>query len=468
MESACSPPKPSGVATTATTEVGDNQRPSGTASLRGSASELNQTAEETEPKVLNETLLEQVLGEDNVRSAYRAVLANRGAPGIDHLTTTDLGPHLKKYWPGLKTKILENRYKPSPVRPVEIPKPGGGSRCLGIPTVLDRLIQQSLHQQLDQILDPTFSDNSYGFRRGKSAHDAVRAAKHHVVEEDRVWVIDIDIKGYFDAIDHDILMRELAKQIKDKSVLQLIGKYLRSGVLKENGKVERSAKGTPQGGPLSPLLGNFYLDQLDKELESRGHAFCRYADDITIYAKSQRSAERIYASITRWIERYLKLEVNREKSGVRVPSEGSFLGFRITEKGEIALSAKSIARFKQRVREHWRHPHRAEGRVILEQWQRYLRGWVNYFKLSENPWEWRGLEPWIRRHMRKWFWLRWHNWRGRKRAFERLGIEGPRKKIAHSSRGSWRVARALNRILSNRWLREKGFWVPTDLIERLV
>ncbi|MEM1297042.1 MAG: group II intron reverse transcriptase/maturase [Verrucomicrobiota bacterium] len=464
MNPAGSSPKQSGAATAAATGSGAEEKGSGPVGLRSSASELEQSAKGGEPKALNEQLMEQVLGEENLRAAYLAVKANKGAPGIDDLTTEELGEHLKKNWPGLKQKILENRYKPSPVRPVEIPKPNGGKRSLGIPSVLDRFIQQALHQELDRLLDPNFSDHSYGFRRGRSAHDAVQAARRYVAEEGRQWVVDIDIKSYFDEIDHDILMRELAKQVKDKRVLKLIGKYLRCGVLRE-GKVERKAKGTPQGGPLSPLLGNFYLDQLDQELESRGVAFCRYADDITIYAKSQRSAERIYASITRWIERTLKLEVNREKSGVRPPSSGSFLGFRITEEGQIAMSEKSIDRFKAKVREHWSNRRAESGPVILKEWQAYLRGWTNYFKLSERSWDWEDLEGWLRRHIRKWFWLRWHNWKGRRNALERLGLRGRRLRMAHSSRGAWRVARALNWVLGNQWLREKGFWVPSDLVE---
>lgn len=464
MEPARRTPKRTGAATAAATEFGGETEGSGSAGRIGAVCELDQPAKEGEKKVLNEHLMERVMREENLRAAYQTVKANKGAPGIDHMTTEELGEHLKKYWPRVKDKILSNQYKPAPVRAVEIPKPNGGTRELGIPTVLDRFIQQALHQELDRLLDPKFSEHSYGFRRGRSAHDAVRAARSYVVEEERVWVVDIDIKGYFDEIDHDILMRELAREVEDKRVLKLIGKYLRSGTLR-SGKVERKAKGAPQGGPLSPLLGNFYLDQLDKELESRGVAFCRYADDITIYAKSQRSAERIYASITRWIERNLKLEVNREKSGVRPPSGGSFLGFRITEEGEIALSQKSIARFKERVRDHWDNRRSQDGRSILKEWQSYVRGWIGYFRLSERSWDWEDLEGWLRRHIRKWFWLRWHNWRGRRRALERLGLRGRRLKLAHSSRGAWRIAKALNWVLTNRWMREKGFWVPSDLVK---
>jgi group II intron reverse transcriptase/maturase len=285
-----------------------------------------------------------------------------------------------------------------------------------------------------------------------------------VEEEDRRWVIDIDIKSFFDHIDHDILMRIIAERVKDKRVLKLLGKILRAGVLEE-GKVKRSAKGTPQGGPISPLLANIYLDLLDKELESRGVVFCRFADDLTIYARSERSAHRIFESIVKWIEKNLKLEVNREKSGIRPPDQGSFLGFRITEKGEIALSEKSIIKFKREVRKIWNNPNKRSGPETLLKWQQYVRGWVGYFRLSERTWDWEDLEGWIRRHIRKWFWLRWHNWKGRRNALKRLGIKGKRLRLAHSSRGAWPCAMMLNTILKNQWLREKGFWVPSDLVE---
>jgi len=464
MKSASSQPKQEGAATAAATDPGAKQKDSGSVSLLSSAGELSALAEEEEQKVLNEELMERVLSEENLQAAYLSVKGNKGAPGIDHITTEQLGDHLRKHWPGLKTKILEGRYKPSPVRPVSIPKPGGGSRKLGIPTVQDRFIQQALHQALDPIFDPTFSDHSFGFRRQRSAHDAVRRARAYVVDEKRNWVIDIDIKAYFDEIDHDILMRMIAGKIRDKRVLKLIGKYLRSGVLEE-GKVKRSAKGAPQGGPLSPLLGNIYLDSLDKELEKRDVAFCRYADDITIYAKSERSAHRIYESIVKWIEKNLKLRVNRDKSGVRPPWEGSFLGFRITEEGEIALSEKSIAKFKARVRQSWNNRNGLSGPETLLAWQRYIRGWAGYFRLSERSWDWEDLEGWIRRHIRKWFWIRWHNWKGRHKAFQRLGVREPGLRVAHSSKGAWPMAMVLNRVLKNQWLREKGFWVPSDLVE---
>ena len=257
----------------------------------------------------------------------------------------------------------------------------------------------------------------------------------------------------------------MAGKVRDKRVLKLIGKYLRCGVLEEGGSVSKSAKGTPQGGPLSPLLGNIYLDALDKELEKRGVAFCRYADDVTIYAGSERSAERIYASIVAWIEKNLKLEVNRSKSGTRPPEQGSFLGFRILEDGKIAMAHKSIEAFKEKVREHWDARRSLTSKGLRDQWQKYLRGWFNYYRLSERAWDWEDLEGWMRRHMRKCFWLRWHNWKGRRNALSRLGVKPRQLRMAHSSRGAWPMAMALNTILTNDLLRRYGLWVPSDLVK---
>lgn len=456
-------PKQTGATVKAATGPGGERNGGGPAGNGDAGAECRATAEEGEKRVLNEKLMEQVLDPENLKAAYLAVKANKGAAGIDGIGTEELGEHLRAHWPGIKAKLEEGRYRPSPVRAVEIPKSGGGKRRLGIPTTVDRLIQQALHQVLDGMFDPDFSAHSYGFRRGRGAHDAVRAARAYVVEEGRNWVVDIDIKAFFDNIDHDILMRMVAGKTRDKRVLKLIGKYLRSGVL-ENGKVTRGSKGTPQGGPLSPLLGNIYLDALDKELESRGVAFCRYADDVTIYAKSRRSAERILESTTKWIERNLKLEVNREKSGVRPPEEGSFLGFRIEESGKIAMSEKSINTFKGKVRDHWGSPRSKAGREVLESWQKFVRGWIGYYRLSERTWDWEDLEGWLRRHMRKWFWLRWHNWKGRRNAFVRLKVRACHRRMAHSGRGAWRMAKMLGVVLTNRWLREHGFWVPSDLV----
>ena len=459
-----SQPKQDGAATLAASDSGAVQKDSGSVSLKSSAGELADLANVDTQKVLNEDLMEQVLMPENLKAALKKVKANDGAPGIDGMTTDELDDHMRKHWAKVKTKIEEGTYRPAPLRPKEIEKSDGKTRRLGIPTVLDRLIQQAVKQELEPIFDPTFSKHSYGYRPGKNAHQAVQAARRYVVEDGRNWVIDIDIKSFFDHIDHDILMRLIAERVRDKRVLKLLGKFLRAGVLEE-GKVTRSAKGSPQGAPIRPLLATLYLDILDTERERRGLVFCRFADDITIYATSERSAKRNFESIVKWIERHLKLEVNREKSGIRPPDQASFPGFRITGKEEIALSEKSIEKFKDNVREIWSNPDKLSGPATLLGWQQYVRGWIGYFRLSERSWDWEDLEGWIRRHIRKWFWLRWHNWKGRRNAFKKLGVKGERLRLAHSSRGAWPCAMMLNTILRNKWLREKGFWMPSDFVE---
>lgn len=421
-------------------------------------------AEEGEKKVLNEELMEKVLDPENLRVAYRAVKANKGGAGVDGISIEELPAHLRKHWEGIRWKLESGRYRPAPVRPKVISKPGGGERRLGVPTTVDRVIQQALHQVLNEVFDPSFSDHSYGYRKLRGPHDAVKAARSFVVEEGRKHVVEMDVKAFFDNVNHDILMREVAEKVKDKRVLKLIGSYLRAGVLKE-GKVKRSATGVQQGGPLSPLLGNIYLDVLDRELESRGVAFCRYADDVTIYAGSARSAERILKSIVKWIEKNLKLEVNLEKSGTRPPDEGSFLGFVIEESGKIAMSKKSIETFKKEVREKWDLRRTRSGPEALLDWQRYVRGWIGYYRLSERSWDWEDLEGWIRRHVRKWFWLRWHNWKGRRNALRRLGAGPLQRRMAHSGRGAWRLARMLGTVLTNHWLSSHGFWMPSEIVK---
>ena len=415
---------------------------------------------------LNDDLLEEVLDPDNLWSAWLAVKANRGAPGIDGIGTEETAAHLRRHWSGIREKLLAGTYKPAPVRAVRIPKPGGGERGLGIPNTTDRLIQQALHQTLSPVLEPVFSEWSFGYRPGRSAHDAIRAARRYVVEEQRRWVIDIDIEGFFDNLDHDLLMRDLARHVSDKRVLRLIGKYLRAGVL-EDGRVRRGAKGAPQGGPLSPLLANLYLDRLDREMESRGLAFVRYADDVTVYAKSPRSAERSYARLVDWIEKHLKLRVNRDKSGIRSPEDGSFLGFTIGAGGEIGISAKSVGRYKARVRAFWDGRNGQPLRERRRDWQRYVRGWWQYYRLCDVRWIVKALSTWTRRHIRKAFWLRWHDWRGRRNALARLSATGRTLRLAHGDRGAWRMALALNSVLTNARLRQWGLFTPADFVDAL-
>ena len=412
---------------------------------------------------MHEELMEQVVMQENAATAWLAVKRNGGAAGIDGMRTQQLRDHVRKHWETIRAKLLSGTYVPSPVRRVEIPKPNGGIRLLGIPTVLDRWIQQMLLQALQPILDPTFSAHSFGFRPGKSAHDAVRAAQNYI-QAGKDWVVDMDITKFFDRVNHDILMQRISQTIRDKRVLRLIGKYLRAGVMIE-GVVQSSEEGTPQGGPLSPLLANIYLDALDRELERRGLAFSRYADDCNIYVSSQRAAERVLASTSEWIKKHLRLEVNATKSGVGRPWEGKFLGFRINPQGKIEAAPQSVERFKTKVRELWRSCQSQTSVELRDRWRAYVRGWWGYFRLAEERRNLFGLEGWIRRHIRSCFWQRWDNWRGRLRKLRSLGLSGRLLKVAHSSKGAWRIAASpsLQTALSNAVLRRHGFWMPSDL-----
>lgn len=410
-----------------------------------------------------ESLMEEVVRDENLAQALGAVKRNQGAPGIDHMRTTELESHLQAHWPKIRAKLLAGTWVPSPVRRVEIPKPSGGTRKLGIPTVMDRLIQQMLLQVLTPIWEPEFSEQSYGFRPGRSAQQAVRAAQQYA-QGGKDWVVDIDITKFFDQVNHDILMGRIAEVIRDKRVLHLIGKYLRRGAMVD-GLVEASVEGTPQGGPLSPLLANIYLDALDKELERRGHCFCRYADDCNIYVGSQAAAERTLASIQGWIEKHLRLKVNAAKSGTGRVWERKFLGFRLDRLKRIGVAPESIERFKAKVREMWRGNQSRTSNQLRDGWSRYVRGWWGYFQLAEVRAPVFRLEGWIRRHIRKCFWLRWHSAAGRERALQQLGV--PRRVLAtvRTSRGAWSMAATstMNRGLRTQTLRRYGFLMPSDL-----
>jgi group II intron reverse transcriptase/maturase len=411
-----------------------------------------------------ENLMEQVVRPENCERALKAVESNKGAPGIDGMTTAQLKGHLAQHWEKIRGKLLAGTYQPTPVKRVEIDKPDGGTRMLGIPTVLDRFIQQLLLLVLTPIYEPLFSSSSWGFRPGRHARGAVWAAQEFA-RNGKDWVVDLDIEKFFDHVNHDILMTRIGQTIRDKRVLKLIGRYLRSGVM-INGVVVETEEGTPQGGPLSPLLANIYLDPLDRELEKRGHSFSRYADDCNIYVGSEPAAKRVMETITEWIGAKLRLTVNASKSGIGRPWERKFLGFCLTQDGLlITASAKSLARFQARVRELWDARRSRTSQEMQEEWQSYVRGWWNYYRLAE----WRrpisDLEGWIRRHIRKCFWLRWHSAKGRLRALRRLGLRGPQLKVAHSSKGAWPIAASpsLHTALSNATLRRQGFLVPSDL-----
>jgi group II intron reverse transcriptase/maturase len=412
---------------------------------------------------MHENLMEEVVTEANATVAWQAVLRNRGAAGIDGMTTNQLTDHIREHWGTIRTKLLEGTYRPSPVRRVEIPKPQGGVRLLGIPTVVDRWIQQMLLQKLNAIFDPGFHPSSYGFRPGRSAHDAVRAAQGYV-QSGLNWVVDMDITKFFDRVNHDILMNRMGQTIRDKRVLGLIGRYLRAGVM-INGVVQDSEEGTPQGGPLSPLLANIYLDALDQELERRGLKFSRYADDANVYVGSERAAQRVLESLKEWIQEHLHLEVNASKSGTGRPWERKFLGFQITPEGGIGIAPRSLERFREQVRHLWRRGQSLSSTELRDQWQRYVQGWWGYYRLVTERRPIFQLEGWIRRHIRCCFWQRWHDWRGRKRHLRALGARGAALKTAHTSEGAWRVAKSptVQRALNNSLLRRWKFLMPSDL-----
>jgi RNA-directed DNA polymerase len=413
-----------------------------------------------------ETLMEQAVTDENTALALAAVKRNHGSAGLDRMTTAQLEPHLEANWWILKDKLLKGTYVPSPVRRVEIPKPSGGTRMLGIPTVQDRFIQQLLLQGMTPIFDPQFSEHSYGFRPGRSAQDAMRAAQQYA-QKGKDWVVDIDITKFFDQVHHDILMGRIAQVIRDKRMLHLIGKYLRRGAMVD-GVVTASEEGTPQGGPLSPLLANIYLDGLDKELDRRKHCYCRYADDCHIYVGSQAAAERTLASIRDWIEKHLRLQVNTAKSGTGRVWERKFLGFRLDANKRIGIAPESLERFKAKVREIWDGGRSRTSNQLRDEWSRYVRGWWEYFQLATVRRPIQALEPWVRRHIRKCFWLRWHDGRGRLRNLRRLGLCGTALGVATSRRGAWGVAKQpeLHRALSNAILRRYGFLLPSDLAAR--
>jgi len=407
--------------------------------------------------------MDEVVTDENRARALEAVKRNRGAAGIDGMKTTELENHLRAHWERIRAKLLAGTYVPSPVRRVEIPKPKGGRRKLGIPTVQDRLIQQMMLQVLTAIFDPMFSEHSYGFRPGRSAQDAVRAAQQYA-QGGKDWVVDFDITKFFDQVNHDILLGRIAQVVRDKRVLHLIGAYLRRGAMVD-GLVEASVEGTPQGGPLSPMLANIYLDALDKELERRGHTFCRYADDCNIYVGSQAAAERTLTSIQGWIEKHLRLKVNAAKSGTGRVWERKFLGFRLDRAKRIGVAPESVERFKAKVRELWQSCQSRTSNQLRDAWQRYVRGWWGYYRLAEERRPIFRLEGWIRRHIRKCFWLRWHSAVGRERALRRLGLRGRMLKVAFSSRGAWHLAGtgSLQTALANAVLHRYGFLMPSDL-----
>ena len=385
-------------------------------------------------------LMEAVVERSNMIKALHRVERNGGAAGVDGMTVRELRAYLKGQWLTIKDNLLADNYKPKPVRRVEIPKPDGeGMRKLGISTVVDRLIQQALHQVMDPIFDPGFSESSYGFRRGRSAHDALKKAREYVREGWR-WVVDLDLEKFFDRVNHDILMSRVARKVKDKRVLKLIRRYLQAGAMEE-GLTTASREGTPQGGPLSPLLSNIMLDDLDKELERRGHKFCRYADDCNVYVRSRRAGGRVMETLTRFLERKLKLKVNREKSGVDRPWKRKFLGYSMTahREAKLKVAKQSVKRIRVKLKELFRMGRgRNLERFIREDLNPVLRGWINYFSLSETRGTFKELDEWLRRRLRCMLWRQWKRGWTRFKRLRARGLDEVRAwKSAMNGRGSW-------------------------------
>lgn len=350
-------------------------------------------------RALTRAVMEQVVERDNLNRAYKRVKSNKGAPGVDGMTVDELGAWAQEHKQELIASLLDGSYEPQPVRGVEIPKPGGkGVRQLGIPTVVDRLVQQAILQVLEPILDPTFSASSYGFRPGRGAHDALRAAKQYVAEG-RTTCVDIDLEKFFDRINHDVLMARLARRIGDTRLLRIVRRFLKAGIMREGVCVARH-EGSPQGGPLSPLLSNLLLDDLDRELERRGHAFCRYADDANIYVRSQASGERVMATVTRFLEEKLRLRVNRDKSAVAHVSERKFLGHRLLNGGRLGVAPESIRRAKERIRQITRRNRGVSLTRIIAELNEFQTGWVTYYRYAECRGTLRALDEWVRRKLR--------------------------------------------------------------------
>src|SRR3981189_3299859 len=403
-------------------------------------------------------LMEVIVGRDNLKKALAHVRRNKGAAGIDGMSLDALAPHLKEHWPAIRTQLLEGTYKPQPVRRVEIPKASGGTRSLGIPTVLDRFIQQAALQVLQAEWDPTFSEHSFGFRPKRSAHQAVVRAQELIASGHDI-VVDIDLEKFFDRVNHDILMGLVAKRVADKRILKLVRGFLTAGVL-AGGLGGVTEEGTPQGGPLSPLLSNLMLDVLDEELEKRGHRFVRYADDCNIYVRSERAGQRVMKSITRFITRKLKLKVNEAKSAVARPQERKFLGFSFTAGPDIKrkIAPKSLERFKQRIRGITRRAKGVSITTTMEELAPYMRGWRGYFGFCETPEGLIALTRWVRLRLRAALWRQWKTPRRRRAALIELRVSGELRNTAGSGRGPWHIARskALSVGLSNAHFKSLG------------
>jgi RNA-directed DNA polymerase len=415
----------------------------------------------TESPAIGEQLMEEVCERENCKQALARVKANKGSPGVDGMTVHELPEHLKQHWPAIREQLWSGTYVPQPVKRVEIPKPEGGVRKLGIPTVLDRFIQQAVMQVLQRKWDRTFSDHSYGFRPGRSAHQAVEAAQQFMAAGYR-WVVDLDLEKFFDRVNHDKLMAKIAERVSDKRLLKLIRTFLRAGVM-EGGLVSP----IDEGGPLSPLLSNIVLDELDRELERRGLRFARYADDSNIYVRSRRAGERVMERITRFITTKLKLQVNQQKSAVARPWERKFLGFSFTSAGipKRRIAPKAVGRFKERIRELTSRTRGVSTERMAEELARYLRGWIGYFGKCETPSVLEGLEQWFRRRLRSAIWKQWKRGSVRFAELRKRAVgKDLAAKTAGSAHGPWRLADslALHVALPNAYFDSLGIPRLTD------
>ena len=403
--------------------------------------------------------LEEMLSTDNMKRAWKQVKRNKGAAGVDGLSIDAAIPYLREHWEAIKASVLAGEYTPQPVRRVDIPKPGGGERMLGVPTVLDRLLQQAMAQLLTPVFDPTFSPSSYGFRPGRSAHQAVRAAREHI-SRGYDWVVDLDLSKFFDRINHDILMGKLAQRVHDRRLLKLIRSWLTCGMLVDGVK-QRRHEGTPQGGPLSPLLANILLDGLDKRLEAAGHHFCRYCDDCNIYVRSKRAGERVMNWMRQYLEGELKLKVNDAKSAVARPEQRSFLGFtfeRGKRKVKVKIAGESWDRFQGRVRRTTARGQGCSLEGMIDRLNRYLRGWSGYFRLAETRSMMQQVDAWIRELLRCFILKQWKRPKARANALRKLG--GKESWGVISSKGLWRLSKskAVHSGLNNAYFRDRGLY----------
>ena len=409
-------------------------------------------------RALTVHLMEQVCDPRNILRAYRRVRSNKGKPGVDGMTVHQLADWLRENHAALTASLLDGTYQPQPVRGVQIPKPGGGQRQLGIPVAVDRLVQQMILQVLEPIFDPTFSNSSYGFRPHRSAHMALEQARKYVAQEGREFVVDLDLEKFFDRVNHDILTSRIARRIGDKRLLGMIRRFLRAGLMQDGVCVARE-EGTPQGGPLSPLLANLLLDDLDQLLESRGHRFCRYADDCNIYVRSLAAGQRVMASVTRFLEGKLKLRVNREKSAVAPVGERKFLGHRLLLNGKLGISPKSVDRAKEKIRQITRRARGVSLTQVIAELNLFLGGWIIYYRYAACGFELQCLDEWVRRK------LRCYRLKQRKRGaslaalLRSLGVSAASaSKVGSSGKGPWRLASCppVHRALSTRWFRQQG------------